>query len=156
MFWQDKWDRDNGKHRFLLCCILNNVHVLSNIMLPVCAHIHFAQYIVLCMGGKKISQMWKKQTGNLLLTADCLETNYFYGGELKGWVEWQISVKHREKIRLIKLLTWKKKHLCAKMQLNWVNGAFTGHVTPPLAAACYLYDVLVHSSRRAKGWYPCV
>lgn len=53
MFREDEEDYDIGKHRFLLCCILNNLHVLSNIMLPVCAHIHFARYIVSCMKKKK-------------------------------------------------------------------------------------------------------
>lgn len=53
-FREDKEDNDIGKHCFLLrSCILNNLHVLSNIMLPVCAHIHFAQYIVSCMKKKK-------------------------------------------------------------------------------------------------------
>lgn len=49
MFREDEEDKDIGKHHFLLCGILNNLHVLSNIMLPVCAHIHSAQYIISCM-----------------------------------------------------------------------------------------------------------
>lgn len=69
-----------GKHRFLLCCILNNLHVLSNIMLPVCAHIHFAQYIVSCMKKKKNLSIVEKKTGHILLTADCSQINYFYRG----------------------------------------------------------------------------
>lgn len=61
MFQEDEEDTDNGKHRFLLCCILNNLHVLSNIMLPVCAHIHFAQYIVSCMKKKSLNCGKKKK-----------------------------------------------------------------------------------------------
>lgn len=53
MFQEDEEDNDIGKHRFLLCCILNNLHVLSNIMLPVCARNHFAQYIVSCIKKKE-------------------------------------------------------------------------------------------------------
>lgn len=71
MFQEDEEeDNDIGKHRFLLCCILNNLHVLSNIMLPVCAHNHFAQYIVSCIKKKKrqkkISQLWKKKTKQII------------------------------------------------------------------------------------------
>lgn len=74
MFREDEEDSDTGKHRFLLCCILNNLHVLSNIMLPVCAHIHFAQYIVSCMKKKRISLNCGKKKRKqviILLTADC-------------------------------------------------------------------------------------
>lgn len=54
-----------GNIAFLLrSCILNNLHVLSNIMLPVCAHTHFAPYIVSCMKKKEdlsIVEKKKKQ-----------------------------------------------------------------------------------------------
>lgn len=79
MFQEDEEDTDNGKHRFLLCCILNNLYVLSNIMLPVCAHIHFAQYIVSCMKKKSLN-CDKKKTLHRLLTANSSQTNYFYRG----------------------------------------------------------------------------
>lgn len=60
MFQEDEEDRDIGKHHFLLCCILNNLHVLSNIMLPICAHIHFAQYVISCMKKKSLNCDKKK------------------------------------------------------------------------------------------------
>lgn len=80
MFQEDEEDYDIGKHRFLLCCILNNLHVLSNIMLPVCAHIHFAQYIVSCMKqtkkkNEKISQLWKKKKNRSYIAHCRLFTN---------------------------------------------------------------------------------
>lgn len=61
MFQEDEEDNDTGKHRFLLCCILNNLHVLGNIMLPVCAHTHFAQYIVPCMKKRRSLNREKKK-----------------------------------------------------------------------------------------------
>lgn len=84
MFREDEEDFDVGKHRFLLCCILNNLHVLSNIYAssmcayPFCA-VHYTY--VSCRKKKKrekISQLWKKIiAGHILLTVDCSQTNYF-------------------------------------------------------------------------------
>ena len=76
---EEEEDDDTGKHRFLLCCILN-LHVLSNIMLPVCAHTHSAQHIVSCMKKKRKSlncekKKSKKIAGHILLAVDCSQTN---------------------------------------------------------------------------------
>lgn len=57
----------------------------ATFMLPVCAHIHSAQYIISCRRKKKekrkreLSQLWKKKNiiDHILLTVDCSETNYF-------------------------------------------------------------------------------
>lgn len=137
MFQEDEEDNDIGKHRFLLCCILNNLHVLSNIMLPVCAHNHFAQYIVSCIKKKrkkKISQSWKKKQiiyCSLLIAHRliiCLE------GEAKSWTagpsinrDQERWMKHTQ-ILLIKCdKNRNEKNTSINIQHYYVNGAFIGY-----------------------------
>lgn len=115
MFQEDEEDNDIGKNRFLLCCILNNLHVLSNIMLPVCAQIHFAQYIVSSMKKRKSFDCEKRS-----YIAHCQFFRLIISTEREaktGWSDRSLQSIDREKTKknssdltLVqwKVLKWKK------------------------------------------------
>lgn len=126
------WQENRGNLRFLLCCILK-LHVLRNIMLPVCAHTHFcATNCIMYNNNKKRKFLSavkrKKQKGSYIahcqLFADFIDAKWLASAAHRNWetvatFSCSQSTGHGAKVE-------KKSHLFAWMQHFWLNGAFAG------------------------------
>lgn len=92
---------------------------------------------------KKISQLWKKQ---VIYCSLPIVQRLIISTERKVKAGWnnrsQPNSETQSGLLSVKCLKVEKKkkkksHVCAKMQLYWVNGAFIGHLQLPVI----LYDV---------------
>lgn len=83
MMLQQQIKEMTGKCHFFSSAVYSKLHVPSNIMLPVCAHTHFARYIA--------SHMKKKKKTVKNARHKLLNNKYFC---TVGWESW-VSDKHK-------------------------------------------------------------